>query len=256
MELEKVINKLRKLKNLYEGAKSINSLGEAANAASVIQRLLSEYNLTMSEVELKSKSEEDLILEQITSGYTYKAIGGSWEYRLLTVLCSHNFCKCFEYGTSYKNLIMFGKKENMDMVNWLREVLSRNFVNFSNEEYKKLKDIDGVHRLDGEKINKDKFQRTYLSGCVRGLDAKLCLKEEETKEKDNDFKAKVTSLTIRNNQMLDEHISRKFGKIRQKHRGVTNTDATFMGFRRGYATDVNQPIENQKNNVKNIRFLG
>lgn len=255
MELEKVINKLNKLKNLYEGAKSINSLGEAANAASAIQRLLTEYNLTMSEVELKSKNEEDSILEQMTSGYTYKAIGGSWEYRLLVVLCSHNFCKCFEYGTSYKNLIMFGKKENIDMVNWLREVLSRNFVNFSNEEYKSLKDIDGVHRLDGEKINKDKFQRTYLSGCVRGLDAKLCLKEEETKEKDNDFKAKVTSLTIRNNQMLDEHISKKYGKVKHENRKITDTAATFMGFRRGYATNVNQPIDNQQNNVENVKFL-
>ena len=49
MELDNVLKKLRKLKKLYEGAKAINSESEAATAASLIQKLLAEYNITMDE---------------------------------------------------------------------------------------------------------------------------------------------------------------------------------------------------------------
>ena len=50
MDLQNVMQKLRKLQKLYEGAKKINSEGEAANAAAAIQRLLAQYNLTMEQI--------------------------------------------------------------------------------------------------------------------------------------------------------------------------------------------------------------
>ena len=43
MSLDKVMRKIQKLKKLYEGAKKINSEGEAQNAAALIQKLLTEY---------------------------------------------------------------------------------------------------------------------------------------------------------------------------------------------------------------------
>ena len=48
--LDIVLKKLRKLQALYEGAKKINSEGEAANAASLINKLLTQYNLTMDQI--------------------------------------------------------------------------------------------------------------------------------------------------------------------------------------------------------------
>ena len=73
MSLEKVLRKLAKLKKLYEGAKKINSEGEANNAAVLIQKLLTEYNLTMDEIETEDEKKSDLIHEQL-SGYEYKSI--------------------------------------------------------------------------------------------------------------------------------------------------------------------------------------
>lgn len=112
MELDSVLKKLRKLHKLYEGAKKINSEGEANAAAAAIQRLLTMYNLSMDEIG-KEEERKDEILEEKMSGYTYKSIGGEWEFRLLYVLCKWNFCKCFPMGGTYKKLIIFGKKENM-----------------------------------------------------------------------------------------------------------------------------------------------
>ena len=77
MSLEKVLSKLAKLKKLYEGAKKINSEGEANNAAVLIQKLLTEYNLTMDEIETEDEKKSDFIHECL-SGYEYKSIGGYW----------------------------------------------------------------------------------------------------------------------------------------------------------------------------------
>lgn len=97
MELDSVLKKLRKLQKLYEGTKKINSEGEANAAAAAIQRLLTMYNLSMDEIG-KEEERKDEILEEKMSGYTYKSIGGEWEFRLLYVLCKWNFCKCFQNG--------------------------------------------------------------------------------------------------------------------------------------------------------------
>lgn len=87
MKIEDALKKLKKLKKLYEGAKKINSEGEAAAAASAIQRLLVEYNLSMEEVESSISKDErkDAVEEEKASGFTYKSIGGQWEYRLTYV---------------------------------------------------------------------------------------------------------------------------------------------------------------------------
>lgn len=51
LSLDKVMRKIAKLKNLYEGAKKINSIGEAESAAALMNKLLAEYNLTLEDIE-------------------------------------------------------------------------------------------------------------------------------------------------------------------------------------------------------------
>lgn len=87
---------------MYEGAKKINSEGEAAAAAAAIQRLLLKYNLSMEQIGVEP--EKDPILKENVSGFTYKSIGGDWEMYLTSVLCRHNFCRCLLYGTITNSL--------------------------------------------------------------------------------------------------------------------------------------------------------
>lgn len=108
-KLDAIQKKLRKLQKMYEGAKVINSEGEAQAAAAAIQRILLEYNITMEEVGVEK---DKTVIEQETwSGFTYKSIGGWWETRLVNVLCKFNFCRCFCAGTSYKTLFIIGTEE-------------------------------------------------------------------------------------------------------------------------------------------------
>lgn len=50
--LENIKRRLKKLMALYESAKKVDSEGEAAACAEATQRILTQYNLTMDEVDL------------------------------------------------------------------------------------------------------------------------------------------------------------------------------------------------------------
>jgi hypothetical protein len=254
MKIEDVLKKLKKLKKLYEGAKQINSEGEAAAAASAIQRLLVEYNLSMEEVESSISKDErkDGVEEQQTSGYNYKSIGGQWEYRLAYVICKYNFCKCFQYGNSYKNLMIIGKPENLETVKWLKNMLAERFVEISNKKWKEYK-LGLEYLLSGCKISKDRFQRSFLMGCVAGLDVRM----KEMAERDVDYSNKVTALTVCNNAAIDEFIANKYNKVKYRRAtaGGDTEEARHMGYKEGRNTDIYKPIsENRRSNTLNVKL--
>lgn len=257
MELESVLKKLRKLQKLYEGAKQINSEGEAAAAAAAIQRLLTEYNLTMSEVG-SDEEKKDEVNEQVVSGLNYKSIGGNWEYRLWYVICKWNFCKCFQYGVSYKRLIIFGSKENIEVVKWMWDMLAERFVEFSKNRWKEYIKTDEYLNF---KPSKDRYQRGYLQGAVEGLDAKLREISEKDKRDEPDYGTRVTALVVRTNTAIDEYIVKRFGGVgrgrnaSQSYRaGVASGKRA--GYSDGYNTDIHKPIQsNQRKNVSGVKLL-
>lgn len=251
MELDSVLKKLRKLQKLYEGAKKINSEGEANTAAAAIQRLLTMYNLSMDEIG-KEEERKDEILEEKMSGYTYKSIGGEWEFRLLYVLCKWNFCKCFQMGGSYKKLIIFGKKENMETVKWLRDMLAERFVEFSKKRFKEYKE---TMEYAMKPISLDKYQRSYLMGCAAGLDAKLKEESDRDKKADADFSAKVTALVVRNDTAVTEYIHNKYHVGRGRRRQENFDSARAYGYKDGKSTSINRPISGGQAQASKVGLL-
>ena len=57
-DINSILAKLKKLQRLYEGAKAINSEAEAQNAAVKIQNLLTQYNLSMADLEAVPDNEQ------------------------------------------------------------------------------------------------------------------------------------------------------------------------------------------------------
>lgn len=252
MEMQDVLKKLRKLQNLYEGAKKIDSEGEAMAAAAAIQRLLTMYNLSMDEVEQSHEDDADKVLEEQTSGYTYKSIGGSWEFRLVYVLCKWNFCKCFQVGSTYKKLIIFGKKENLEMVKWLRDMLSERFVAFSKKRYKEYK-LTREYAI--KPIGIDTYQRSYLLGCAEGLDAKLKEESRKDKEADQELGSKITALVVRNNTAIDEYIQAKYKVGRGRRTAEKMNSARAFGYNDGKNTSLNKPIAAGKMQASRVKML-
>lgn len=244
-ELEAVLEKLKKLKNLYEGAKSIKSEGEANAAAAAIQRLLTQYNLSMEELDLSEKP-KNKVSEERAYGYTYKSIGGDWEMKLLNTLCIFNFCKCIKIGKNGYDMIILGKKENLEVVKWLRSMLSEKFVELSKIRFKEYKE---TNEFKQKPISKDKFQRSYLSGCTLGLYSKL-EKEREEETRVEDMGSKVTTLVVRTNEELKNYISERFGKLSDTggsklHRDSSYYSAKNLGIRDGMKAELNKPIVNK-----------
>lgn len=253
-ELAKVMRKISKLKALYEGAKAINSEGEAANAAMLMQKLLVKYNLTLEDVGREVGKEQNPVLHEHTSGYTYKSIGGYWEQRLLYVICKWNFCRCYVWGGTYKNLIIVGRKENVEIVKWLRDTLSERYVEFSKQHYKEyIKNLSPWEKP----MSKDKYQRSYLMGCAVGLDAKLTEEHEREKKEDKDLSAKITALVVRNDTALSSYVEEKWGAAKKGRSYRENYDeARRKGYKDGKETQLNKPIASGKTAASESKLLG
>lgn len=253
-KLDEVKAKLRKLQNLYQGAKEINSEGEAAAAAAAIQRLLLEYNLTMDSIGVEP--EKNAMTSEDWSGYTYKSIGGWWEQKLVSVLCKYNMCKCFIYGSSYKRLAIVGTKENMEMVKWLREFLSEKYVALSKESYKVyLKSCE--QNYWATPMSKDKYQRSFLVGCCHGLEDKLC-KEREEDKRDEQIGAQVTALVVRTDAAINKYVEEHWGKTGTTKAGSREhfDSARAAGYTAGQNTDIHRPISGTRAAAQHIGALG
>jgi len=252
MELDNVLGKLKKLKALYEGAKEIKSEEEANAAAAAIQRLLVQYNISMEEVERKTEK-VDNVLEEPTSGYTYKSIGGIWEFRLLTVICKWNFCKCFTLNKSTKNLLIFGKKENLETVKWLRDFLSDKFVYLSKIRFKEYQKTE---EYINRPIGKDKYQRSYLVGCADGLDYKLQEESDKDKKEDEVLSSKITSLVVRNKYEIEEYISHKYHPVNGRSFTTKINNSYSNGFNDGKNTELHKQVSSSyKEKAGKVKLL-
>lgn len=239
LSLDKVMRKIQKLKALYEGAKKINSEGEAANAAALMQKLLAEYNLSIEEVSEFNDKPEDKIIHENLSGYTYKSIGGYWEQRLTYVLCKWNFCRCYMIGNTYRKLIIVGERHNLENVKWMLDVLKERYVSFSKTRYKEYKS----RLMIGDKpMSLDKFQRSYLMGCAAGLDDKLKAEHEREKKEEVELSKKITALAVRKGAALQAYVDKTWGKARTRHYKENYDCARYTGVKDGRNTEINKPI--------------
>lgn len=92
-DINSILSKLKKLQRLYEGAKAINSEAEAANAAAKIQNLLTQYNLSMVDLDsVADDSQKSSVTEDQLDDRWSRKTGGAWDQLLLYGICKYNFC--------------------------------------------------------------------------------------------------------------------------------------------------------------------
>lgn len=253
LSLDKVMRKIAKLKNLYEGAKKINSMCEAERAAAMMNKLLAEYNLTLEEVESSRDKEKTAVIHEEVSGFAYK-LGGMWEHNLTHVICKWNFCRCYQYGKTFKRLIIVGEKQNIEMVKWLLDMLKERFVAFSKDRYKEyLKTLASWEKP----MSKDKFQRSYLAGCAAGLDEKLKQEHEREKKEEAELSARINALVVRKDAAVVEYVQNTFGRVEKgSSRKVNYDSARSAGIKDGRNTSINRPIAGGRTSVTNMKLLG
>ena len=236
-DLNSILSKLKKLQRLYEGAKAINSEAEAQNAAIKIQNLLTQYNLSMADVESVADNEQktDVIEERLGDNWQRKC-GGSWDQLLLYGICNYNFCYVLvsnrnvcrtnrngrEVWENRRRYIIIGEPQNIQVVKWLFDVLAANLYKLALKRYEEYRndDTQEVMRLfvGEKKMHRGTFLRSYLAGAAKGVQQKL----KEERDRELQAQVQVNALVLRTDKKLDDYLAEKYpklGKARLAHIG-------------------------------------
>ena len=253
-QITKIQAKLKKLIKLQEGAIKVGNEHEATAAAAAIQRLLVQYNLSMDDIDISEKP-KDSVVEDFASWYTYKFIGGDWEYRLMATICRWNFCKCFIHGDrADRKMLIVGLPQNMETAKWLHATLCQRFVELGKIKYKLYQ---GLIEYAYKPIGLDTYLRKYLTGCSMGLNAKFQEESDLQKKQDEVFATKVTSLVLRNDTALVEFLETKY-HFTKSRKTNTKIDIVLMhGFKDGKNATFHKAVKAAADEqINKIKMLG
>mgnify|MGYP001778566766 len=127
---DKILERIRKLIRLKE---STTSEGEAKAAATHVNRLLKEYNLSLLDV--NEKRPETVFEIRESGAISYKdAFGNYWKRDLLRVLCEYNYCRMLRcQGTT--DMLIVGTQENIAAVTVLYDYLRTAFRRLADKRH-------------------------------------------------------------------------------------------------------------------------
>ncbi|MBR1527003.1 MAG: DUF2786 domain-containing protein [Prevotella sp.] len=162
---EKILERIRKLLRLQEGAEKIGSEGEAYAAAQGVHRLLTEYNLSMSDI----KDEDGKVTMNIgeSDKINYDSEYGSrWRRWIMTTIAKYNYCELFIVTGSPK-MLLIGQVDNVAICKELFDYLVKTFRRLSRERFDIALSLDrALYFEDAKRL----WFRSYLEGCAAGLD--------------------------------------------------------------------------------------
>lgn len=231
--LDKIKSRIEKMLRKAESAKEIGSLHEAEVFAKTANKLLMEYNLSMSDINLgeKKQSIDDVGLE-----LKYSKSDGDWMVRLYHTVSKFNLCKVIKIGQSTK-IVILGEKHNVDLVLFMCSQLVHSIKSLCSQRWK---DYDGPEK-------KNTFKRAYYIGAVNGIHDKL---EQQQKELEREMVG-VTALVKTNEVAISEKVNEMFSKLKTgKARRLSGQDGAFLGYQDGKNMQLNKGINNGQTTEK------
>jgi hypothetical protein len=225
---QSILEKIKKLKSLSEGALKINSVAESEAATIAMNQLLTKYNLSLLDIEDAQSGTSSIRIERSQPLSVQNPYGRLWKERLLMTLCRYNYCQLL--GSSY-NVFLLGSEINMMTVIDLFNTLQSVYLHNGKISYEQIK-----HNLVGGQRTKKymrKYITSYLLGCSIGLDVKLNKIQSQ----------ECTSIAICHKGMIDKYISDNL-KLKSKpaKEVKTNDSAYNKGFYKGMATELQKTI--------------
>lgn len=233
-DINSILSRLKKLQRLYEGAKAINSEAEAQNAAAKIQNLLTQYNLSMVDLEaaVDDEPKTNVTEEKLDDSWQRKC-GGFWDQLLLYGICKYNFCYVivssqYTHRTNRNGKMVFenrhkyiviGEPQNIEVVKWLFNVLAGQLYRLALKRYEEYREDDrqAVMRLfvGEKKMHRGTFLRSYLAGAAKGVQDKL----REERERELQAQVQVNALVLRHDQQLNDYVAENYKDLRASKPG-------------------------------------
>lgn len=233
-DINSILSRLKKLQRFYEGAKAINSEAEAQNAAAKIQNLLTQYNLSMVDLEaaVDDEPKTNVTEEKLDDSWQRKC-GGFWDQLLLYGICKYNFCYMivssqYTHRTNRNGKMVFenrhkyiviGEPQNIEVVKWLFNVLAGQLYRLALKRYEEYREDDrqAVMRLfvGEKKMHRGTFLRSYLAGAAKGVQDKL----REERERELQAQVQVNALVLRHDQQLNDYVAENYKDLRASKPG-------------------------------------
>lgn len=237
---EAIIDRIKKLKNHAESAKSLGSLEEAESFMLKVTELLMEYNISEHEVNSHQTEEKDRFKNWAYAewiSFDDKHQGWQWKKQLMKVICKYNFTD-YIFNSRSKRLQVYGNMENVDVTVWLYHYLEIGLYNLAEKHYqqelaKKIRD----ERRRFTKVEAYTFKRDFLLGAVQGFDDQLY---EQRKQQGS----KTSEIILYNSKALDEYLHKTNPRIKMvQSKELPIAGMSFhAGYEAGKSFKVNKPL--------------
>lgn len=246
----KILDKLRKLLLHKQSAEEIGSTAEAEAFAIKIQKLLNEYNLSLSDIDLEDRK-TNIVREKGLDAKS-KGFKGRSSYLVMNVIAKHNWCRAYSTGFANTGIMsIIGSKENVEICKYLHSILYPLSVKLGRKEYNDFLKNDVSLKLGLiKKPSRGKYLRAFINGFADGLSVKF-------QEEKNKFKVEYTgasSLIVCNDKMLAEFEQKEIGKINTFKTKISKVgNANAKGFEAGKNVDITKGIVSRDTNSKKIQ---
>jgi hypothetical protein len=225
----RILDKIRKLKALGEGAATINSMAESEAATLAMNKLLTKHNLSLLDIDGADSGKPSVEIERSYLISVQNPYGRLWKERLLTTLCMYNFCKII--GCSDKVFILGTRVNTMTVIDFFNTLQSV-YLQSAKERYDQDKRYFRGGRLT-EKYKRE-YITSYLLGCSIGLSVKL--RKIQSQE--------CTAVAVRHNELIRDYISEKLNVVKSKplKQPKLKESAYLKGFENGKKTKLQKTI--------------
>jgi hypothetical protein len=170
---DKLLNKLAGLKRMAEGAAAIGSEAEAQAFADMLQKLLLDHDLQMSDIEFADLAKEGFDREYVNfskHGIKSKKTRTAWMEKLASMICRANFCRIVVIANS-SNIWIVGRREHRAVAEYMVVTLTRALHDISKKEYARF--YHECIKRDGHPTQARGFKDAFITGFLYRLFQRL-----------------------------------------------------------------------------------
>lgn len=237
MSVNEILEKLRKLKNLEDGANAVGSFEEAANAASKYQEMLLKHNLTEQQVTDHAVQDKIRMLEHIFDVEAFKLYqDAKWAAKLTSAVAHSYMCRVVNLRSKGKFVkSILGEEQNVLAAVYTIEQLVAKIHICLQLALKR----DFNKAVDGGR--KGVWCRSFLMGAVDAIVTRMTKVEEEIAKPNTEMGLMVISKrALATRFMMDKYTSLRTSRASYYVNG--NTSGYGYGHAAGSKLDINKGV--------------
>lgn len=225
MTQEKLLEKLRKIKAMADGAKAIGSEAEAEAFADLLQKMLLDHKLEMTDIEFEQMEKEEPVTRRpirYPEDLKDKRSRVAWRETLTSVVARAHFCRILVHpGSSRCTLV--GRPDDIEVAEYMVVTLMSFVRSFSKKEEARYKREVGSERARG-------FRDSWLNAFINRLSTRY---EEERRARTSSPNQSTALVRINRSEIAVQDYMKQFRKV--GHVSINNGPYHAEGAARGRA---------------------